>query len=162
MSNELVDYKKLTQEQRVEVNKQLDNFFEALFFSPLSFEPQVIRYLAVREKELTIARYIGWTVGGSLTGLGYFLYKKSNGFYFKNCVRMFIYSFLGAYAVGRFFEYKFNEKKFRPTLLRIAMEYNITDDEIREMHTKANEIVLKEKQKEEQRKFSLDKVKIKF
>jgi hypothetical protein len=156
------DLKKLPNEKVDEINRQLDNFFEALFISPLSFEPEVLQFLANREKELTWARHAGWAVGGVVGCAGYYIYRLKKGFYFKNFMRMLICGFITGYIGGRMFEYQLNMRKFRSTLVEIARKYNITDAEIFDLHNKLTEEYLREKQAEEHKKFSLDKVQIKF
>jgi hypothetical protein len=157
-----MDSKKLPPERIDEINNQLDNFFEALFLSPGTFEPGVIKFLANREKELTRARQIGSAIGGTV-GAGLYLGRRyfTKGVYFKNVIRALFVGIMSGYVCGRLFEIQRN-KEYRPELVKIAQRYNITDQEVMEMHNRANEMVLRDKQKEEHKKFSLDKVKIKF
>jgi hypothetical protein len=161
---EPIDFKKLPRERAEEINRQLDNFFEVVFLVPHEIDPKVIRFLSERERELGRVRHLGWLVGGTTVGALYYFYryKYNLGFFFKNFVRMTMIGAIGAYFCGRYFEYYHNDKKFKPTLVQIATEYNVTDEEVMNLHNQANEMFLKQKQEEEHRKFSLDKVKIKF
>lgn len=158
-----LNYANLTQEQKAKISNQYDNFLEALFLSPQLFSRDVLKFMKAREEKLKSWRNISQIIGGVTIFSSYAIYrlKSWKGFYFKNvCIGLLGAGLLG-FLIGRFVEYYSNRRMFKDKLREIAMNYNITDEEIYDLQLKATERML-EKNKVEGNKSSLDKIKFKL
>jgi hypothetical protein len=156
-------YKDLSDEEKAEVENKIDNFLEAVYIAPNLFDREVIHTLKLREDCLKRWRHNGQALGGTTAFLLYCLVKRRSGtgFYFRNFWYMISFVLFSAYGAGRLSEMVGNKKYYKDVLVKLAVNYNITDSEIEDLHIKINEFVLSEN-KEQQKKGSLDKVSFKI
>lgn len=158
-----IKYKDLSEQEKAEVENKIDNFLEAIYIAPNLFERDVLHALKLREDRLKLWRNNGQILGGFLSLSLYFLYKRRNytGFYFKNFWIMTSFVLISGYCFGRLGEMVGNKMYYKDVLVKFAVNYNISDSEVDELHLKINECVLSEN-KEQQRKGSLDKITFKI
>ena len=158
-----IRYKDLSLEEKAEVENKIDNFLEAIYIAPNLFERDVIHTLKLREDNLKSWRHNGQFVGGLLFSVLYLynIKRKGYGFYFRNFVYLTSFVFVSSFAMGRLSEMIGNKSHYKDILMKLAVNYNISDTEIEDLHLKLNEFVLTEN-KEQERKGSLDKVTFKI
>jgi len=138
----------------------LDNFLEAIYLIPNSFPREILQALEFREERLAFWRFSGQISGAASFSLFWVIYKfrVNPNFYFRNFCYYTLFAWLSAYLFGRFFEFHANVRFYRETIFKMALDYNITNDEIADLHQKLNEHYLKENQV----KSSLDSVKFRL
>jgi len=153
-------YELLTEEEKKNLFEKLDNLLEAIYLSPTYFPKEIFNALKFREKKLS-----QWRTNGQITGALtfsllwiFYKYKFNQRFYFRNFCYYGLFACLSSYLFGRYFEFYGNNKYYREMILKIASDYNITTNEIAELHQKLNEYYLKENQT----KSSLDNIKFKL
>ena len=162
------DYSKLSNDKKARLVNQIDNFIEALYLSPHIFPKNVLKIMKIREDKLSIWRLTGQIIGGITIFGSYTIYrfKSWKGYYFKNVCIALILSAVGSYASGRISEYIGNRMYYRDTLIKLAINFNISDEEISDLQLKISENYLERNKSEvnknnEVNKSSLDKVKFK-
>jgi hypothetical protein len=160
MKDENYDY--MSRERRADIMQKVDNFLEALYLAPQIFDQEVFKILKLREKKLDQWRHNFQVIGGGLFLSAYIMSRLSQGFYFKHFVRSFLFTGIFTYAAGRFGEWMGNKLYYKKTVIKLAVAYNISDDEIENIHLKMSETILKENKEDQSRKSSLDNVKFKL
>jgi hypothetical protein len=161
-------YAYLSKEEKLAVLNKVDNFLEALYVSPHMFNQEVFHILKKREEKLASWRHNGQVIGGAGFLFGYGVFKLRNifssysGFYFRNFCYVVFSTILSGYLGGRVSEYVGNKLYYRQILMKLAMDYNISDNEIEEMHLKINEKILNENKEIQTKQSSLDSVKFKL
>jgi len=156
------NFHNLTLEKKVDILNKVDNFLEALYLSPHIFDPDVFKILRKREEKLTSWRHNSQFIGGLLFSTFYILRRRGRGFYFKNFCYLIFGTLVSGFLAGRLGEYSGNKLYYEKILWKLAVAYNVTDDEIEDMHLKMTEAMLKENKEEQIKKSSLDSVKFKF
>ena len=153
-------YDSCTDDEKKELFKKLDNFLEAIYLSPTYFPLEILQALKFREEKLSFWRTTGQIIGGATFSSIWILYKFrfNPSFYFRNFAYYAIFTGISSYLGGRFAEYTGNIKFYREMILKIANDYNITDEEIIELQQKFNEHVIKDTQS----KSSLENVNFKL
>ena len=161
--NEKINYSNLSQDRKAKIVNQVDNFIEALYLSPSVFPKNVIKIMKMRENKLSQWRYIGQIIGGITIFGAYsiYRYKSWKGFYFRNLCIASILTAIASYISGRTSEYIGNKLYYKDTLINLAMNFNISDEEISDLQLKISENFL-ERNKVEINKSSLDNVKFKL
>lgn len=153
-------YDSFNEDEKKSLFGKLDNFLEAVYLSPTTFPREVLQALKFREERLAFWRLSGQISGAATFSIFWIVYKfKVNpNFYFRNFCYYALFAGLTAYLFGRFFEFHANVRHYREMLFKMALDYNVNDDEISDLHQKLNEHYLKENQV----KSSLDSVKFKL
>lgn len=153
-------YKSLSEDEKKELFRRLDNFLEAIYLAPSYFPIEILFALKYREEKLSMWRLSGQIFGfvtySALWTAYKFRYHPS--FYFRNFCYYFLLAGFSSYLFGRFFEFQANIRYYRDMILKMANDYNISDDEISGLQQKFNEFYLEENQK----KSSLDNIKFKL
>ena len=152
----------LTKEGKLDLMNKADNLLEALYLSPHLFDKEVFKILKKREEKLNSWRHNSQFLGAGLFSTIYTMRRLRLGFYFKNFCYLIIGTFTAGFLGGRLGEYTGNKLYYRKILWNLAIAYNITDNEIEDMHLKLNETILRENKEEQIQKSSLDYVKFKF
>lgn len=163
-NNNKLDFKSMTTEQKAHLYNKYDNFLEALFLSPQLFQKDVIKFMKYREKQLTFYRITAQATGFISVFSIYLIYrlKSLKGFYFRNfCISGLLGSIIG-FSLGRFTEYMVNRIYFREQMYKLALHYNITDDEISELQLKIAENMLEKNKQDVKTKGTLDKIKFRI
>ncbi len=155
-------YKSLEKEEKMVIQKKVDNFFESIYLAPQLMDPEVIKYLVNREKKLSDIRKEFSYLGGITFFLPMLIYQRRGLFKLKTLFWTTSGSIIFSYIFGTLAEYYCNNKYYKFPIMNVALRYNISDSEILELHTKLNEWALNQNKLQEHKKFSLDKVKIKF
>lgn len=153
-------YDKLNDEEKKDIFHKLDNFLECVYLAPNIFPLEILNALKFREDRLSYWRFTGQLVGGvSFTTL-WAAYKLRfyPSFYFRNMVYYFIFMGISSYAIGRLFEFQANIRTYREMILKMSVDYNISDDEVLNLHQQMQEHYLKENQN----KSSMDNIKFKL
>lgn len=150
----------MSEEEKKSLYNKLDNFLEAIYLIPNSFPIEILQALKFREERLAFWRLSGQITGAATFSIFWIIYKfrKNPNFYFRNFCYYGLFTGLSAYLFGRFFEFHANTRHYRETIFKMALDYNITDEEIADLHQKFNEHYLKENQV----KSSLDNIKFKL
>ncbi len=153
-------YDSMSEDEKKELFRRLDNFLEAIYLSPTYFPKDILFALKFREERLSFWRLTGQIFGAATFSTFWIIYKLriNPNFFFRNFCYYSLLAGLSAYAFGRFFEFHSNVRYYREMIFKIANDYNISDDEITELQQKFNEFYLKENQN----KNSLDSVKFKL
>ena len=154
--------KLLTKEGKLDLMNKADNLLEALYLSPHLFDNDVFKILKKREEKLNSWRHNCQILGTGLFSTLYILRRLRLGFYFKNFCYLVLGTFISGFLAGRLGEYTGNKLYYQKILWNLAISYNITYDEIEDMHLKLNETILRENKQEQIQKSSLDNVKFKF
>lgn len=152
----------LTQDRKLEIMNKVDNFLEALYLSPHIFDKEVFMILRKREEKLAAWRHNSQFAGVLLFSSFYISKRLKTGFYFKNFCYLLFGTFTAGYLSGRLGEYIGNKAYYEKILWKLAVAYNITDNEIEDMQLKMTEVILKENKEEQTKKSSLDMVKFKM
>lgn len=154
----------MSYEQKKDLINKTDNFLEAIYISPQIFDRDVFKILKYREQQLSAWRHNSQALGAASFLIIYILRRMRSfrGFYFRNFFTMGIGAVITGYFVGRFGEYIANKLYYQKILLKLAMLYNISDDEIEDLHYRINEQILKDNMEDQTKQASLDKVKFKF
>jgi len=83
-------------------------------------------------------------------------------FYFRNVVNVICVTGLTGYLGGRTFEYFTNKWYFRDMIRKYAIEYNISDLEVDDLHRQIQEkLLIKNKEEQKAKGGTLDNIKFK-
>jgi hypothetical protein len=153
-------YDSLNEDERKEIFKKLDNFLECVYLCPTVFPNDILTALKFREDRLSFWRFSGQLIGGaSFTTLwGMYKLRFYPSFYFRNMVYYFIFLGISCYSIGRIFEFQANIRYYREMILKMSIDYNISDNEVLNLHQQMQEFYLKENQT----KTTIDDVKFKL
>lgn len=157
------NFDRLSDDEKGDIANKVDNFLEALYLAPQLFNKDVIHALKQREEGLAYWRNQGRLYGFMLSSLIYAGLRISRGrpMFFKNYTRMFLIGVAFGVFAGRFAEYLGNKLYFRDVLFKIALTYNIGDEEIEDLHFRISQDILEEN-RNKQMGSSLDNVKFKL
>jgi hypothetical protein len=153
-------YDSLNEEEKKEIFKRLDNFLECIYLCPTVFPNDILSALKFREDKLSYWRFSGQLFGGiSFSALwGFYKLRFYPCFYFRNIAYYLILLGISSYSFGRLFEFQANIRYYREMILKMSNDYNISDDEVLNLHQQMQEFYLKENQK----KTSIENVKFKL
>jgi hypothetical protein len=151
-------YLTLSNDELTEIQNKVDNFLEIAYLAPQQLDFETLNLLKARENKLTQIKSIYQLIGAVAFTAPYILYRRSIGFYFRN----FCWTIIGSLAFGNFFgnigEYFYNRKHFKLMIMKLALNYNISDEEIDELHATINKQTDSTKNENQ----NLDKIKIKI
>lgn len=141
-------YESLNEDEKKDIFHKLDNFLEVIYLTPQVFPKEILSALKFREEKLSFCRHLGQFIGFGLFSSIWLFYKTRYypSFYFRNWVYYFLLMGITSYSFGRFFEFQANVRTYREMIFKMAIDYNISDEEITEIHQKMQEHYLKENQ----------------
>jgi len=110
------------------------------------FELYALKY---REERLSFWKISGYLTGATIFSTFWIIFKirYNPNFYFRNFCYYGLFTGLSAYIFGRYFEFYANVRFYREMMLKIANDYNISDNEISELYHKFNENALNKNKK---------------
>ena len=126
-----VPYDKLNDDQKKDIFHKLDNFLECVYLSPNIFSNDILTALKFREDRLSYWRFTGQVVGaiGFTSVWAFYKLRFHPSFYFRNLSYYAIFLGLSCYSFGRIFEFQTNIRYYREMILKMSVDYNISDDE---------------------------------
>ncbi len=149
-------YLTLKSDELNELQNKVDNFLEIAYLAPQKLDTETLQLLSARESKLKQVKIRYGILGAVAFAMPYTLYRRTIGFYFRNFCWTIIGSVVFGHLFGNFGEYIYNRKHFKLMIMKLAVTYNISDEEIEEVHAQINQYA------SENKNISLDKVKIKI
>jgi hypothetical protein len=157
-------YQNMSRMEKEKLYNKVDNLLEAIYIEPTIFSHEVLHVLKLREKKLKLWRKTGQISGAVFFPIFYLfrLLRRASGFYFRNFWILVTFTGLFAFVGGRTSELIGNKLYYEGVIYKLANIYNITDEEVDDLHLKKNEQILLLNKKNQEKKSSLDLIKFKI
>ena len=129
-------YRTLSEDELTDIQNKVDNFLEIAYLAPHQLSTETLNLLSARETKLKTVK-LGYQILGALVfSVPYYFHRQKMGFYFRNFCWTIVGSLVFSNLFGNYGLYFYNRKHYKHMIMKLALNYNISDDEVEALHEK--------------------------